>query len=1049
MASGLQQLGGAIVAVKDYISKSYMQEFTIPSCEVLEINNKDRIRTGIRLLKIDQIVLSDELIESRLTSIYQTLNQLVNTCFMIIQGTKTGISLYIGFQSDAAGTAENALMQTLIGNFPGIIVESLNAREIEKIMSLMSSSQSTGLKTVASVSVVPSQREEQGVTENVQGMEKFIDTMQGKEFTAIIIATPYDDMTVNRKIVSLEAISTTLSSLEQITVQDSQSQTMSLTDSVASTISNTINTSISNAYSLGNTTGSFSQNGKGNAFTVTPLGLGISFSGQRGNGTTNSQTVGMSISRMNGTAIGRADMTSQALGQTQGMSRAVVKTETNKEVQNLRLKIDHQIERLRNSEAHGVWDCCGYFIANNNDTAIIAANSFQGLVTGDATSIEQSVISLWQPTLPSDPSSNHENIRKIVDSLSVGIAPVFCPGGTPRRMESVITGKELSRMMGFPRKSAGTVSVIHMAAFGRNIHLVGKNKKEDFDKKSFPVGKIVHMGRVDGNEETRLEMEKLNAHMLAVGATGVGKTTAICDILFQLNANHIPFTVIEPAKGEYGELWGKLQDIDIYSTTPFRYRMLKINPFAFEESVHILNHMERLISVFSTAWPLYAAQPAILRDCVRMAYVKCGWDITNSICLKKRNFPTFSDVLNELPEAIRRSRFVGESKGTYEGALQTRLSMLTEGVFKDLFCGDYNISDTELFDRNVIIDLSRLGSPETLSLVMGILLIRLYEHRLSTGKQSRLRHVTVLEEAHNILKKSPNGPQGEDVSSIATRSVEVLTKCITELRFTGEGFIIADQSPSELDATAIKNTSTKIVMRLQDQDDQLAIGSALSLTDSQVTELSKLDKGVGAVFQEGWVEAVLTKFDYYQNPYSIMISDVDYQPEAVYSDICAVRGFLIKNILSTLSDSCIEWKKLERSIDRISNFSRWKLADYKALFRRYEALYDEIYNQFQSNRIKYPFYGSLIRELLSSDNLFQIICLPQPDKNMNQPYSEETKFREICMNWKNEIIAALERYCHGLSVSEKEMVIKLLLLADGENNKEQVLVCSTVFKKGK
>lgn len=1049
MASGLQQLGGAIVAVKDFISKSYMQEFAMPSCQVLEINNKDKIRTGIRLLKINQIVLSDELIESRLTSIYQTLNQLVNTCFMIVQGTKAGISLYIGFQSDAAGTAESALTQTLAGNFPGIIFESLNATEIEKIMSLMSSNQGAGLKTVASVSVVPSQREEQGATENVQGMEKFIDTMQGKEFTAIIMATPYDDMTVNRKIVSLEAISTTLSSLEQITVQDSQSQTMSLTDSVASTISNTINTSISNAYSLGNSSGSFSQNGKGNSFTVAPLGLGISFTGQRGNGITNAQTVGVSISRMNGTAIGRADMTSQALGQTQGVSRAVVKTETNKEVQNLRLKIDRQIERLRNSEAHGVWDCCGYFIANSNDTVIIAANSFQGLVTGDATSIEQSVINLWQPTLPSDSLSNHENIRKIVDSLSVGIAPVFCPGGIPRRMESIITGKELSRMMGFPRKSAGTVSVIHMAAFGRNIHLVGKNKKEDFDRKSFPVGRIVHMRRIDGNEETRLEMEKLNAHMLAVGATGVGKTTAIGDILFQLNANHIPFTVIEPAKGEYGELWGKLQGIEIYSTTPFRYRMLKINPFAFEDSVHILNHMERLISVFSTAWPLYAAQPAILRDCVRMAYVKCGWDITNSICLKKRKFPTFSDVLNELPEAIRRSRFVGEAKGTYEGALQTRLSMLTEGVFKELLCSDYNISDAELFDRNVIIDLSRLGSPETLSLVMGILLIRLYEHRLSTGKQSRLKHVTVLEEAHNILKKAPNGPQGEDVSSIVTKSVEVLTKCITELRFTGEGFIIADQSPSELDTAVIKNTSTKIVMRLQDQDDQLAIGSALSLTDAQVTELSKLDKGVGAVFQEGWVEAVLTKFDYYQNPYSIMSTDTDYQPEAMYSDICSVRGFLIKNILSTLTDSYIEWRKLERNIDKISNFSKWKLADYKALFQRYEAVYDVIHDQFNSNRIKYPFYGRLFRELLSADNLFQIISLPQPENSMNQPYSEDTKFREICIKWKNEIIVALEQYCHGLNVLEKEIVIKLLLLADGENNKEQVLVCSTIFKKGK
>ena len=1047
--NGISQLENSITAVREMISKSYMEQFTENDCQVLRVNDRDRVQTGIRLLKIDQIALSDELMESRLTSIYQTLKQLVNSCFMVIQGTGGEVSVYLGFQADAAGTAESALTQTLIGNFPGIVFESLRAGEIREVMDRIRFGETGGAKTVAAVSVVPSRREEQEETVSVQGMEKFIDSMQGKEFTAVIMASPYDEEAVNRKASSLEAVSTALSSLEQITVQNTESRTFTLTDSTARTLSETISSSINSAYSVGETEGTFSQSGKGKGFTVAPLGLGITFSGMKSAGTSSAQNVAATSGETHGLAFGKADMLSRAAGLAEGASLTVIKTETNKEIQNLRVKLDRQISRLRDSEAQGLWDCCGYFVAGSNDTAIVAANSFQGLVSGDDTSIEQTAVSLWQPTLPDDPVPNHEMIRSLTDSLALGVAPVFYCRGEIRRMESTVTGRELSRLMGFPRKSAGTVSVMHMAAFGRNIHLIGGKKKEAFEKASFPVGKIMHMGRIDGERETRIELQKLNAHTLAVGATGAGKTTALRDILERLAVNAVPFTVIEPAKGEYGELLAKLPDIAVYSTTPFRYQMLRLNPFAFGDSVHILNHMERLISVFSTAWPLYAAQPAVLRDCVRMAYVKCGWDITNSICLRPvKKFPTFVDVLAELPEAIKRSRFVGEAKGTYEGALQTRLSMLTEGIFKDIFCSGYDTSDRELFDRTAVIDLSRLGSQETLSLIMGVLLIRLYEHRIGAGKNKVLTHVTVLEEAHNILKGSFSGPQGEDVASIGSKSVEVLTKCITELRFTGEGFIIADQSPGELDGTAIKNTSTKIVMRLQGKKDQDAVASALSLTGEQAAELSKLDNGVASVFQEGWIEPVLTKFDYCRSRYSLNEGDSrykEYAAEAPYSDICVVRGFLVKQVLQQFCSSGFDLPYLEQMISDIGNFSRWKLADYRMIFRENALRYDEIRDGLTSNKVKYPFYGKLIRDLLDAGNLFEAAAPPLPDTSMKKPYSKDPEYQKVCGAWKEGMLKILERYCTGLSEGEKELALKLLLLADGTEKKNQILVIATVF----
>lgn len=432
-----------------------------------------------------------------------------------------------------------------------------------------------------------------------------------------------------------------------------------------------------------------------------------------------------------------------------------------------------------------------------------------------------------------------------------------------------------------------------------------------------------------------------------------------------------------------------------------------------------------------------------------MAYIHCGWDLTNSICLKgKRVFPTFVDVLAELPKAIEKSRFVGEAKGTYEGALQTRLSMLTEGIFKEIFCSGYDIPDCDLFDKNVIIDLSRLGSQETLSLIMGVLLIRLYEHRINEGKKNRLCHVTVLEEAHNILKKSSSVPQGEDSPSIGSKSVEVLTKCITELRFTGEGFIIADQSPGELDPTAMKNTSTKIVMRLQDATDQTAVESALSLDREQVLELSKLDNGVGVVFQEGWIEPVLTKFDFYKNPYAVAPTDLSFQPEVEYADLCKVRGFLLGEIVGQFNRNVYDKNELIRKLHCIRDFSKWKIEDYIALFERSQIEYESIRLFWDSNRVKYPYYGKIIRELINGVNFFEVIPLPKVDpKTMQKPYSKDRQYRAKCERWKDDAMIAMDQYAYPLTDAEKETILRLLLLADGEKKSDQITVCASCFMK--
>ena len=103
----------------------------------------------------------------------------------------------------------------------------------------------------------------------------------------------------------------------------------------------------------------------------------------------------------------------------------------------------------------------------------------------------------------------------------------------------------------------------------------------------------------------------------------------------------------------------------------------------------------------------------------------------------------------------------------------------------------------------------------------------------------------------------------------------MITNSIAEMRTYGEGFIIADQSPELLDEAVIRNTNTKIVLRLPNKTDRELVGSSMALTDEQITELAKLPFGVAAVYQNDWIEAVLCLFDEYTGkaPYSYVPVD--------------------------------------------------------------------------------------------------------------------------------------------------------------------------------
>lgn len=536
-------------------------------------------------------------------------------------------------------------------------------------------------------------------------------------------------------------------------------------------------------------------------------------------------------------------------GNTIGTDRGTSFDVTNYKVKHTLDVIEKQMERLEESSALGLWKFAAYVTSTDLATTNEVAHMYMSLTQGRDSFAEQPAINMWNGQI----DSNAEKIQKMAQSLRYLQHPVFSDGLTAT---TIVSGAEFARSLSLPQKSVSGFPVFSCARFGRNISTYSERKGDLFE-----LGKIYHM-RQSEDTVVMLDKKSLASHLFITGSTGSGKSNTVFQILKKVN---MPFLVVEPAKGEYKNVFGGYEDVRVLGTNPKVTELLRINPFSFPDNISVSEHIDRLVELFNVCWPMYAAMPAILKDAVIKAYESAGWDVELSENhYSKDLFPSFADVLDQIRIVLNSSDYSADNKSDYTGALVTRLRSLTNGINGQIFSSN-EISDEELFNKKVIVDLSRVGSTETRALIMGLLVMKLQEYRLSAGSpdNTNLCHITVLEEAHNVLKKTST-EQSAESSNLAGKSVEMLTNAIAELRAFGEGFIIADQAPGLLDMAVIRNTNTKIIHRLPDQSDRELAGRAAGLNDEQIQEIAKLELGVAAVYQNDWIEPVLCKVPEYE-----------------------------------------------------------------------------------------------------------------------------------------------------------------------------------------
>lgn len=578
-------------------------------------------------------------------------------------------------------------------------------------------------------------------------------------------------------------------------------------------------------------------------------------------GKTVGATKGINLGTNIGANFARASNVTALVGKNEGITQFFM----NHNIQHALTVLDEQMKRFEKGTALGMWDFAAYVLSEDQNIANNVAHTYLALTQGEESYMSKSSVNLWR----GDMGERSGDTEKIVNYIRDLRHPIF--GLNPNLLEkdatfyvypSVITptvplsGQELAYSLNFPQKSVPGLPILECTEFGRNI--VSYDLEENKEQK-IRLGNIFHMNR----EETvpvELNKDSLSSHVFITGSTGSGKSNTIYQLLAEAKENQIKFLVVEPAKGEYKHIFGKDEDIAVYGTNPQLTPLLKLNPFSFTKETHILEHLDRLIEIFNVCWPMYAAMPAVLKKAVEKSYIDCGWDLMKSVNEFGAIYPTFADVAENIKEIIDSSEYDNENKGAYKGSLLTRIESLTNGI-NGLIFSQEELSNQQLFDSNVIVDLSRVGSSETKSLIMGILVLKLQEYRMShADMNSSLRHLTVLEEAHNLLKRTST-EQVSESSNLIGKSVEMLANSIAEMRTYGEGFIIADQAPGLLDLSVIRNTNTKIIMRLPDWSDRELVGKSANLNDDQILELARLPKGVAAVYQNEWIQPVLCKVD--------------------------------------------------------------------------------------------------------------------------------------------------------------------------------------------
>ncbi|MEG3956281.1 helicase HerA domain-containing protein [Microcoleus sp. herbarium2] len=417
---------------------------------------------------------------------------------------------------------------------------------------------------------------------------------------------------------------------------------------------------------------------------------------------------------------------------------------------------------------------------------------------------------------------------------------------------------------------------------------------KETDLKSEDCKNSILLGWQAGRSQNQalVPLSNFNKHVFICGVPGSGKTTAVLNLLFQLWTEHgIPFLVIEPAKTEYRamlkcgykeeklkrdpnpttnqyitarnveESIDKLQsDLLIYSLGNERVCPFRFNPFAFYGRTTLDEHISTLEACFKGALPLFGPMPALLAEAIEQVYAKLGWqpqDTADYGMRQQREFPTMQELYLEITGILDAKQYSSDIKSDLKTALEVRIGGLLRRSVGNMLNTRTSVPDiATLMERPVILEMDSLNEEQANLMTMFILATLRQYARVTRKSGSPLKHITVIEEAHNIVGSNAQASGEEGASNPKAEATKYIVKMLAEMRALGEGMIIADQLPSAVSPEVIKNTNVKLAHRTVSGDDREILQQSMLLTGTQSEDLARSSPGEAYLFMEGTYKPV-------------------------------------------------------------------------------------------------------------------------------------------------------------------------------------------------
>lgn len=785
---------------------------------------------------------------NRWQGVLSSLHEWGYRVYFMLRRSNGQTGLYIGVRSGLANfTSEDAIeqvMEATSGSMPGIELRKLGDNDRLDIMQQMQT-----YNAVGSVTGLPSffGDDAPGVLQTLDPLAFGIRGVRNDErdYSLLVIADPINDAEITDIMNRMRTLGSEIHTFVERTVNESKSESESKQTGL-------------NQYSIAQLPNILS-----NTFPGSLLGLLGSVAGIAA-----------------GTALGNLNKTI-----TNQASLSINTTHLDKFAQYAEQLTDIHIERMKQGRNLGYWNVGTYVLAKNRKDITTINGMLRSIYAGKESYVEPIRLHVLQ--------ENSGALKIVRDHFD--IIPLFddrVPDMTEETewhifgkyyqyLSTPMNTKEFALATSLPRCDAPGLRFVKTAVrFANNPPVVTEN--------AITLGNVVNMG-VEQNAKYSIDYNDLVRHTLVVGSTGSGKSCTCKRILTELLEKDVPALIIEPAKDDYVRWAIKMNRVlpkekqfriympgfDSFEGTPLNtLRLCPFQPAAIAGApVDMTSRCENLISLINASLPTDDILPVLIDETIYSIYDAAYPKVFKSGAMMQQQeyYPLLTALSFMSKQVMKKKNYEEKVRANLATCLETRFQYLTRGTRGKLLNVMHSTDYSELFDHPTVINISGISAARDKALIMSILMLSLYEYRKSQytydaayrakAQENRLMHLTLVEEAHNILMNpNPNATSNNPQKVVA----DLFTNILSEIRSYGEGMMIVDQYPTRLIPDAIKNTNYKVIHRLVSPDDSEVMASSISLRSEQEALIPCLTPGNAIVCGDrddaaAWIHMKMTE----------------------------------------------------------------------------------------------------------------------------------------------------------------------------------------------